>query len=212
MFGLEFIGYELVVLVQWLIVFALNIVPALAPPTWAVLSFFYISRPQDIIILVAIGVSASACGRFVLAKLSEYFTTKFASTEKKHEFMDIERNLRTKGWEKFVFAFLYSLSPLPSNAIFIAFGATKTRLREVLAGFIVGRTISYLFLIYTTEKIFSSVGSTITGGATIWTILIELIGVGAVVVFFLFDWSKLIRLDGQDGKKKKGRRWAHIKK
>ena len=211
MFGLELIGYELLIVVQWIIVFVVNVIPALAPPTWAVLSFFNITRPQDIWILVAIGVSASACGRFVLAKLSEYFTTKFASTQKKHEFLDIEKKLRAKGWEKFVFTFLYSLSPLPSNAIFIAFGATKTRLRAVLAGFVVGRTISYLFLVFTTETIFSSVGSTITGNATIWTILIEIIGVVAVLVFFFFDWSKLIRLDGPEDKKPKGKRWAHKK-
>ena len=211
MFGLELIGYELLVVVQWLVVFVVNVVPAMAPPTWAVLSFFNITRPQDIWVLVAIGVSASACGRFVLAKLSEYFTVKFAGPEKRREFLDIEKKLRTKGWEKFVFTFLYSLSPLPSNAIFIAFGATKTRLREVLAGFIAGRSISYLFLIFTTEKIFSSMGSTIMGNASIWTILIEIIGVVVVIAFFLFDWNKLIKLEGKEDKKPKGKRWAHKK-
>ena len=211
-FGFEFISYELLLVLQWLIIFVLNIVPALAPPTWAVLSFFYISRSQDILVLVFIGVTASTCGRFVLAKLSEYFTSRFASREKKREFGEIEKKLSAKAWEKFVFTIVYALSPLPSNALFIAFGATKTRLREVLAGFFIGRSISYLFLIFTTEKVFSSFGATFAGNATLWTVMIEIIGLIAVLSFFFFDWGKLIQLDGgKSYSSVKKKRWAHKK-
>ena len=98
---------------------------------------------------------------------------------------------------------IYALSPLPSNALFIAFGATKTRLREVLAGFFVGRTISYLFLVFTTQKVFSSLESTMQGNASLWTIMIEVIGVIAVIGFFLVDWNKIILLATNDQPKAK---------
>lgn len=209
MFGLELLSFPALAVAQWLIVFALNVVPALAPPTWAVLSFFYISRQQDIWLLVAIGVSASTCGRFLLAKLSGYFTSRFAGSEKKREFREIERRLASRPWEKFAFTVIYALSPLPSNALFIAFGATKTRLREVLAGFVVGRTASYLFLVFTTEKVFSSMNSTFAGNATLWTIMIEVIGVIAVVGFFAFDWGKLISVGAVGGKNAKNKKGRH---
>ena len=90
---------------------------------------------------------------------------------------------------------IYSLSPLPSNALFIAFGATKTRLREVLAAFLLGRTISYLFLVFTTKQVFTSLEATMQGNASLWTIMIEVIGVIAVIAFFFVDWNKLISLD-----------------
>ncbi len=201
MFGFDEIDYISMLFAQWVIVFVLNIIPALAPPTWAVLSYFYISSPQNIFLLVAIGVTASTAGRFALAKASGFITEKFADKNKKSEFNAIEKKLEGKTAQKFIFTLIYSLSPLPSNALFIAFGATKTRLREVLAAFLVGRTISYLFLIFTTQKIFTSLESTMQGNASLWTIMIEIIGVIAVLAFFLVDWNKIISLD-MPGEKK----------
>ena len=203
MFGFDEIDFVSMLFAQWVIVFLLNVIPALAPPTWAILSFFYISSPQNIFLLVAIGVTASTTGRFVLAKASGFVTEKFADKTKKQEFNAIEKKLEGKTTQKFIFTLIYSLSPLPSNALFIAFGATKTRLREVLAAFLVGRTISYLFLVFTTQKVFSSLETTMQGNASLWTIMIEVIGVIAVLAFFFVDWNKIISLDMPGDKKKK---------
>lgn len=201
MFGFDEIDFVSVLFAQWVIVFFLNIVPALAPPTWAILSFFYISNPQNIFLLVAIGVTASTAGRFALAKASGFVTEKFADRNKKNEFKAIEKKLEGKTTQKFIFTLIYSLSPLPSNALFIAFGATKTRMREVLTAFLIGRTISYLFLIFTTQKVFSSLEVTMQGNASLWTIMIEVIGVIAVLAFFFVDWNKIISLDMPQEKK-----------
>lgn len=204
----DLIGFATLALFQWLVVFAVNIIPAMMPPTWAVLSFFYITNPQNIWLLVLIGVTASTCGRYALAKLSGYITSKFANKQKREEFDSIKEKLQGKPLQKFVFTLIYALSPLPSNALFIAFGATKTKLAPVLAGFFVGRTISYLFLVFTTQKVFSSFESTLAGNASLWTIMIEIIGVVAVLAFFLVDWNKMIQLGGEPSKKK--RKWEKI--
>jgi len=185
------LGIE-ILLFEWLVVFLINLIPAFMPPTWMTLSFFYITSPQNIFLLVFIGVTASTVGRFGLAKISGKFTTKFASKKKKKQMHLLQKNLEGKPIQKFIFTLIFALSPLPSNALFIAVGATKTRLREVIAGFFVGRTISYLFLVFTTEKIFSSFGMTASGNVTLWTIMIEVIGVIAIIAFFLFDWEKLL--------------------
>jgi len=197
---LESVGLIGMMVIEWFVVFVANIVPAMMPPTWAILSFFYITFPQDIFVLVILGVTASTCGRFALAKLSGYVTDKFAGTKKKHEFEAINAKLQGKPIEKFVFTFIYALSPLPSNALFIAFGATKTRMREVLSGFFIGRVISYLFLVFTTEKIFSSFESTILGGASWITIGVEVIGVIVVIAFFFVDWNKIIAFGTAESK------------
>jgi uncharacterized membrane protein YdjX (TVP38/TMEM64 family) len=168
------------------------------PPTWALLSAFYIAEPQDIFLLIIIGVTASTCGRFALAKLSEKVISKFASDKKKDEFNSIGARLKGKATQKFIFTFIYALSPLPSNALFIAFGATKTKLREVLAGFFIGRFISYLFLVFTTNQVFSSMEKTLQGNASLWTIMIEVIGIVAVIGFFFVDWNKIILLGMPD--------------
>ncbi|MFA6399498.1 MAG: hypothetical protein WCW44_03975 [archaeon] len=195
MFGLELLDYPTLAVVQWIIVFLANVIPAFMPPTWAVLSAFYISTPQNIFALILIGVTASTCGRFALAKLSGRVTSQFASSAKKKEFDAIGAKLQGKTFQKFIFTFIYALSPLPSNALFIAFGATKTRMREVLAGFFVGRFISYLFLVFTTNKVFSSLEATAQGAGTLGTIMVEVIGLIAIVGFFFIDWNKLISLE-----------------
>ncbi len=181
-----------IVLIEWLIIFALNVIPAFAPPTWIVLSYFYIAEPQNILLLVLIGVTASTCGRFILAKASGKIFDISAGKEKKEEMKFLREKLHKGKWKKFLFSFFFSLGPLPSNALFIAVGATKIKLREILIGFFAGRTLGYLFLIFTTEKVFTSLELTLEGQATMWTIAIELIGVLAIIWFFFFDWKKFL--------------------
>lgn len=179
-------------IIQGLIIFGLNIIPAFAPPTWIVLAYFYIARPQNLFLLIFIGVTASTCGRYVLAIISRKVFNKFASEEKKEE-MELIRNKLKKGtWKKFIFSVLFSLGPFPSNSLFIAVGTTKIRLKEIIWGFFLGRSISYLFLVFTSEKIFTSLETTLAGDATLWTIIIEIIGVVSIIAFFLFDWKKLL--------------------
>lgn len=78
-------------IIEWLIIFGLNIIPVFAPPTWIVLTYFYIVHPQNLFLLIFIGVTASTCGRYVLAILSRKIFNKFASKEKKEE-MELIRN------------------------------------------------------------------------------------------------------------------------
>jgi membrane protein YqaA with SNARE-associated domain len=192
--------------VQWLAVFAINVIPAFAPPTWVLLSFFYIVYPQNIFLLIFIGVTASTVGRYALAKGSELITQKYASTRKKKGLEELRHELNYKPWEKFFFTLVFSLSPLPSNALFIAAGATRVRLREVLAGFFVGRTISYLLLVFVTQKVFSALETTLAGNATIWTGMIEIIGFASIIAFFVLDWEKIL------GQKKESKKWPNRKK
>ena len=196
------VGIE-VLIFEWIIIFLINLIPAFMPPTWMTLSFFYITNPQNIFLLVLIGVSASTAGRFALAKGAGKFFQKFGTKKKKDQMKILQKKLRGKPLPVFIFTLIFSLSPLPSNALFIAVGATKTKLKPVVAGFFIGRTMSYLFLIFTTQKVFSSLGATVAGSATLWTIMIEAIGVVAIVVFFLFDWEKLL---GRNPKKRRSKK------
>lgn len=198
------------IIVEWLVVFILNVIPAFAPPTWIVLSAFYIAFPQNIFFLIAIGVTASTAGRYALAKGSEILIQKYASNNKKEDLAHLKKALNYKPMQKFLFTFIFALSPLPSNALFIAAGATKIRLREILAGFFAGRTVSYLLLVFITEKVFTALEKTLEGNATIWTVMIEVIGVLSIVAFFAIDWDKLIR-SGEKNKKWPKKKHNHQK-
>ena len=55
----------------FVVVFALNVAPALAPPTWMTLSFIGFSVPDaPVAALALIGATAATLGRIALAKLS----------------------------------------------------------------------------------------------------------------------------------------------
>ena len=61
---------SLVFFIIFLVVFVLNVIPILAPPTWSVLSFIAIRFNSNIILLAVVGAVAATLGRLVLAKLS----------------------------------------------------------------------------------------------------------------------------------------------
>lgn len=181
-------------IIQWLVIFWVNIIPAFAPPTWLVLSYFHVTSPQNFLLLILLGVTASTAGRYVLAKFSGKLFVRFASEKKKKEIDLIKEKLQKKSTAKFMLSFIFSLGPLPSNAFFIAVGSTKLKLKEFLLGFFAGRTISYLFLVYTSGVLFSSFGDQLAGDTSLVTLGVEIIGVIAIIAFFLIDWTKLIDL------------------
>lgn len=61
------------------VIFAVNLLPALGPPTWAVLVFFYLTFGLEPLILVPIGALAAASGRFVLATVTRRMRSRFGT-------------------------------------------------------------------------------------------------------------------------------------
>jgi hypothetical protein len=72
-----------IVLLLFIVVFALNIVPAFAPPTWMTLSFVGLTVPSvNVMLLAAVGATAATLGRVGLAKLSRLIVRqKFLSEQ-----------------------------------------------------------------------------------------------------------------------------------
>lgn len=180
------------VIFQWVVIFLINVIPAFAPPTWMVLSYFYITNPQNIFFLVFLGVTASTVGRYVLAKISGKIFKKFANAKKKSEIGLLRVRLNKRPLAKFLFSFIFALGPLPSNALFIAAGSTKIKLKEVIIGFFIGRLLSYLFLVYTSERVFTSFEQVLLGEVTFFTIWVEILGILSILIFFFIDWTKIL--------------------
>ena len=111
----------------FIVVFVLNVLPAFAPPTWTTMSFIGLAIPNiDVLLLAAVAAMAATCGRIVLAKLSRALVRRRLLTDQSRRNVDAikigieNRRAMTVG------TFLgYSLSPLPSNYLFIAYGLTS---------------------------------------------------------------------------------------
>ncbi len=133
--------------VLFIAVFALNLVPAFAPPTWTAMSFIGLAIPNiDVLLLALVAASAATCGRVLLAKLSRVIVRQRLLTEKVRTNVDAIKSGIENRRAMTVGAFLgYSLSPLPSNYLFIAYGLTSLPIAALAAPFFVGRLVSYAF-------------------------------------------------------------------
>ena len=123
--------------------FAINLVPAFMPSTWMVMAFFYIKFGLPLLILTVGGAIASALGRVVLAKASTLFKRRFLRSQESDldelgEFLNEHRQYVGPA------VFAYSLTPLPTNNLFIAAGMAEVNMVAVVSGFIAARVIGGL--------------------------------------------------------------------
>lgn len=124
------------------IVFALNLAPAFAPPTWTVLVLFSLNSHLPALSLILFGALAGASGRFVLATATGLLRNRIS--QRTRENLNavaelVERNRRGK----FVSLLLFALSPFPSAQLFEAAGLLGVRLLPLTLFFFSGRLVSY---------------------------------------------------------------------
>jgi hypothetical protein len=173
--------------------FAINLAPAFMPSTWMVMAFFYIRFDLPLLALTLGGAAASALGRLVLARGSHAFSRRFlpgqrADLDELGAFLDEHRGVVGPA------VFLYALSPLPTNNLFIAAGMTGVSMTAVVAGFVLSRMIANTFWVWTTNKAFDSLGGLFTGAISgPIGITLEVIGLIAVVLTFRLPWARWIR-------------------
>lgn len=175
------------------LVLILNVVPAFMPPTWMVLSLIYISFPRYFtpLPLALVGCTASTLGRFILSYIGTA-SRRMMSEGRKGSLDKLRTTIESKKGGGFLLSFAVALSPLPSNAYFIAVGMMKYQVLEIFAGFMLGRLLSYWLTINLTkvashslEELFRNELYTVT--------IIDLIGIGSAIFLTLIDWDKLIR-------------------
>lgn len=189
--------------IEWVIIFFLNVIPAFAPPTWAVLAYFYITTSQNILALVLVGVTASTAGRIILAKLAKIVSEKFESKKEKQEMHWLKKTLKEKHFKKMIVSFIFALGPLPSNVLFIIAGTIGTGLKDIVIGFAAGRAISYFVLVLVSQELYASAKKTLFGVGTTIDLFIELLSVIVIILFFVVDWKKIILHFEKSSAKKK---------
>lgn len=179
----------LMYLIAVLSIFVANIVPIFAPPTWIMLSLYKISNPElNIGILVLLGVIGSVAGRFAMYHYSKALG-RYVPQRYTGNLTQFKKAVEEKKCGLFLGSFAYSLSPLPSNYLFIGSGISGMKIIHTLTGFAFGRAISYLLLIYGFYKTFSSFGVSSTGNMQLFG---NILGILACVLLIFIDFQKII--------------------
>jgi hypothetical protein len=86
-----------VMAVLFIVVFALNLLPAFAAPTWTTMSFIGLGIPNiDVVLLALVAATAATCGRVLMAKFSRALVRQRLLTEQAHA-MSMRLELRVAG-------------------------------------------------------------------------------------------------------------------
>lgn len=176
-----------------LIIIAINVLPAFAPPTWMALVFFLINYNLNPVALVALGVASATTGRAILA----WYFRRFSHLVPMRFSQNMERAgsyLLSKPSKKYAVLALFLISPISSAQLFEAAGLAKSvALKPLLAAFAIGRTISYSTYVTGASVVAaSSIGEVfIHDLKSPWAIAVQIAMIVAFVIFGSIDWKSI---------------------
>ena len=175
----------------FILLVGVNAAPLLMPPTWIILSSFYVlDQSFDPLILALVGATGATIGRFVLKIVSGYFR-KVVGNQQKSNLDSIGDFLNRKRFGYIISSFLFAATPLPSNMLFIAYGLMRAKSFGLYIGFWFGRLISYYVMI-TISKIVLTPFIELFEDRYIGILVADVLGIGVVIFFTCIDWNLLL--------------------
>ena len=175
----------------FLLLIGVNAAPLLMPPTWIILSsFFVLDQSFDPIVLSLVGATGATIGRFLLKIVSGYFRT-VVGNQQKTNLDSIGNFLNRKKFGYIISSFLFAATPLPSNMLFIAYGLMRAKSFGLYLGFWLGRVISYYIMI-SISKIVLTPFIELFEDRYIGILVADALGIGVVIFFTCIDWNLLL--------------------
>jgi hypothetical protein len=175
----------------FLLLVLVNTAPILMPPTWLILASFHaLDETLSPVLLAVVGATGATAGRFVLLHTSGLFR-KFMSEERKSSFDGIANYLRSKKLGYLTASFLFAVTPLPSNILFIGYGLMKAKSVQIYLGFWLGRAISYYVMI-SISKVFLIPFAKLFEDRLLGIIFVDVLSVAMLVFFACINWNVLI--------------------
>ena len=175
----------------FLVLIGVNASPILMPPSWIILTSFYLLDPTlNVVILAMVGATGATIGRFVLKRISVLFR-RFVAEEQKSNLDVIGDYLNRKKYGYVIASFLFGATPLPSNMLFIAYGLMRAKSLGIYVGFWFGRTLSYIIMIYFGNAVLTPLLEVFENRLT-GILLIDVAGIGLIFLFASVNWTLLI--------------------
>lgn len=170
---------------------AMNASPILMPPTWIVISSFYTIDPTlDIPILSVVGATGALAGRVILMYISRFFR-RFIGTERKSSLDALAEYMKKKKYGYFSASFIFAMTPLPSNLLFMAYGIMRAKNISLFVGFWIGRAVAYYIMIsistVTLKPFLELFDDSLVG-----VIVTDIGSLVMIVIFACVNWNKLI--------------------
>jgi len=175
----------------FLLLIGINAAPILMPPTWIVLSsFFVLDSSLDPFLLALVGATGATIGRFFLKQISSFFR-RFVGKEQESNLDAIGNFLNRKKFGYMLTSFLFAATPLPSNMLFVAYGMMRAKSIGLYIGFWCGRLVSYYIMITISEAVLTPFLQ-LFEDRIIGIIAADIVGIGSVVFFTCVNWQVLL--------------------
>ncbi|MBV8503953.1 MAG: hypothetical protein JO006_19810 [Paucibacter sp.] len=180
-------------LTLFMLIVLLNVLPAFAPPTWIVLSFFGLRFPDaDPWLVALVAASAATAGRTVLASLAQRVadSRRFPASARANLAVVSEAIAQRRAASSAAFL-LFAFSPFPSNALFLAYGLSKAPLLLLAVPFFVGRFVSYALAFAGGAVVADRLEVEISSRASVlYFVIAQLVSIGLVGLFTRIDWRR----------------------
>jgi len=171
------------------IIFAVNLLPAFGPPTWAILVFSRLHWHLNPVAIVILGAVASSSGRFLLAHGARLFRYRLKGRMKSNLAV-VETRLRDKRRIIGVVA-IFLVSPLPSAQLFVAAGLLGLPLRILVVAFFFGRLVTYSIYVAAATLADQRMSNVLANSfGSIWSIIIQVVLLVAVCALPFINWAR----------------------
>jgi len=173
-----------------IVLFLVNISPILMPPNWLILSSFYaLDDSMNIAVLAIVGATASTAGRFVLKQLVSKF--KNHSNNNTSNLTVIGDYLNKKKYGYVISSFVFAVTPLPDNILFVAYGLIKAKSIGMYVGFWFGKLLAFYVMLTISPAILVPF-TRLFEDRLVGILLADGLGIMAIIIFAAIDWNILL--------------------
>ena len=182
---------------QYLLVFVgallVDVVPFPLPPAFTVMIFLQITFHLNIWAVIAIGVTGSIIGRYILTLYIPMVSTRIFNHAKNEDVQYLGKKMKAKGWKGKVLILVYSLMPLPTTPLFIAGGMAKMKPYDIIPPFIIGKFISDTAAVFMGKYAAENVGDLVHGLVSWKSITGLALGLLLICALLFIDWRALLQ-------------------
>ena len=169
-----------------------DLIPIMAPPAWTIMAFCIVKYRLNPWMVLAIGVPASALGRYLFSLYIPKFSDKVLARRKKEELNYVGKKLKGHLWATWVFVLGYTLSPMSTTALFTAAGMSKVPVWHLIPPFLGGKFISDAMMVKAGEFAASGLKDMLHGVLSPRNLLIAAATLVITAAFMFVDWHALL--------------------
>lgn len=173
--------------------FVFDVTPFPLPPAFTIMVFLQIVFGLDIWWVVAIGVSGSILGRYLLTLYIPLLANRIFRKSKNEDVHFLGEQIKDKGWKGQALILAYTLLPLPTTPLFVASGIARINAAYTIPVFFVGKFTSDAITVHLGKYESENVKNIINRGISWESVISLFLGLFFLSIILFVDWRSLIQ-------------------